>query len=605
MLASCSTSKTTTTATSTTTTLINTTTSTPIYTIPPTSTATTTATTTAVTGNWWDSLGTPQYGGYLVLRDATDIVSYDPNDSTTGDYNALWMEKLFQDDWTTNPTTFDFKIDWTPPSLAQSLLIDTYEFTDPNTLVLHVHHGIHWQNIPPVNGRELIASDIVYHFDREYGLGGGFKPGPLEGAATITTEVSSVTAPDNYTVVMKWKITNPEFIMETLESTGPDCSIECPEAVQEWGNLNDWHHAVGSGAYLMQDYVSGTSLTVVKNPSYWRNDPRYPQNQLPYINKITVLIIPDEATALSGLRTGKIDAIDNISYTDATNLKNASPQLLQVSMPSQAANTVDPRNDKAPFNNIIVREAMQMAIDLPTIANTYYNGSCTPYPSSLSSQYLNVSGWGFSYPQWPADLQAQYAYNPTQAKALLTQAGFPNGFNTDCVADAASDLSLLQIVKSYFAAVGINMSITTMETTAWNNYVFYAHSNDALSYRATGTLGAHFEPFAQLYYSFNSGWITDADMVNDPTFDAFYTNAMNATSIAAYQQQLLGANEYVAQQHYSISLLQPLVYGVYWPWFKGYNGQCFAISGGSYPNMGKYYLDQFWIDSALKTSMGK
>jgi peptide/nickel transport system substrate-binding protein len=534
-----------------------------------------------------------------------NIVCFDPNTSNAGNYSALWMEKLFQDDWTTNPTTFDFKIDWTPPSLAQGLLCDTYEFTDPSTLILHVHHGIHWQNLPPVNGRELTADDIVYHFDREFGLGGGFKPGIYEGNNTITTEVSSVTSQDTYTVLMKWKISNPEFIMETLESTGPDNSIECPDAVKAYGDLSDWHHAVGSGAYILQDYVSGTSLTVVKNQSYWRNDSRYPDNKLPYIDKITVLIIPDNATALSGLRSGKIDAVDNLSSQEATNLKATNAELLQVTAPSQATSTVDPRNDKAPFNDIRVREALQMAINLPDIAANYYSGTTSPNPSSLSSQYLNVSGWSFPYDQWPQDLKDQYAFNVPQAKALLTAAGFPNGFDTDVVADQASDLALLQIVQNYFAAINVRMTIRTMETTAWNNYVFYSHSNDALSYRATGTLGAHYEPFAQLFYSFNSQWITDACMVNDPVFDAFYTNAMAATTIAGYQKQLVDANKWVAQQHYSISLLQPMVYGVYQPWFKGYNGQCFSISGGSYPNMGKYYLDQFWIDSKLKASMGK
>lgn len=565
---------------------------------------TVTTATTSVTGNWWDSLGTPQYGGDLTLRDSSNIVSFDPNDSTAGNYTSLWMEKLFTDNWTTDPSVFGFKIDWTPPELNQGILVDSYEFTDPNTLVLHIRHGIRWQNITPVNGRELTADDIVYHFDREFGLGGGFKPGPLEGMATITTEVSSVTAPDSYTVVMKWKITNPEFIMETMMSAGPDCNIECPDAVKAYGDLSDWHHSVGSGAYILQDFISGASLTVVKNTSYWRNDPRYPQNQLPYMNKITVLIIPDDATALAGLRAGKIDVVDNLSFKQVADLQSTNPKLESVSMPSNAANTVDPRNDKSPFTDVKVREALQMSINLADIAANYYNGTCSPDPSSLSSQFLTLSGWGFPYDQWPQDLKDQYAFNVPGAKALLTAAGYPTGFTTDCVADNSSDLTLLQIVQSDFKNINVTMKITTMDTPAWNNYVFYSHQNDALSYRATGNLGAHFEPFAQLYYSFNSAWITDACMVNDPVFDAFYTNAMAASSIADYQKQLVDANKYVAEQHYTVSLLQPNVYGVFWPWFKGYNGQAFSVSGGSYPTFNKFYMDTFWIDSNLKASMG-
>ena len=90
------------------------------------------------------------------------------------------------------------------------------------------------------------------------------------------------------------------------------------------------------------------------------------------------------------------------------------------------------RNDKAPFNNLQVREALQEAIDLPTIAQTYYQGNCSPYPSSVSSMYL--TGWGLGlYPTWPAELKATYDYNLAGAKALLAAAGYST-INTDCVA---------------------------------------------------------------------------------------------------------------------------------------------------------------------------
>jgi len=65
----------------------------------------------------------------------------------------------------------------------------------------------------------------------------------------------------------------------------------------------------------------------------------------------------------------------------------------------------------------------QQALDLPTIAKTYYGGTADPYPVSLTSKYL--TGYGFPYDQWPQDLKDQYAYNPTAAKKLLADAGFP------------------------------------------------------------------------------------------------------------------------------------------------------------------------------------
>ena len=62
-----------------------------------------------------------------------------------------------------------------------------------------------------------------------------------------------------------------------------------------------------------------------------------------------------------------------------------------------------------------------------------------------------MTGWGLPYLQWPQSLQQEYAYNPTNAKALLAAAGYPNGFNTTCIQDSAADGNMLLIVQSYFA----------------------------------------------------------------------------------------------------------------------------------------------------------
>ena len=138
------------------------------------------------------------------------------------------------------------------------------------------------------------------------------------------------------------------------------------------GNLDDWHHAIGTGPFILTDYVSGSSAQLVKNPNFWAYDERYPQNKLPYINSIVYLIIPDTATALAALRTGKIEAVDGLLASDAKNLNKTNPEILQVTYPPMAGHSLDLRNDLKPFNDIRVREAMQMAIDLPTIAKTYY-----------------------------------------------------------------------------------------------------------------------------------------------------------------------------------------------------------------------------------------
>jgi len=90
---------------------------------------------------------------------------------------------------------------------------------------------------------------------------------------------------------------------------------------------------------------------------------------------------------------------------------------LQATEPLGNAITVDPRNDVAPFTDIRVRKALQMAIDLPSLAKNYYGGSADPYPSSLTSRYL--TGWGLPYEEWPQTLKDEYAYNRRQLKVVV------------------------------------------------------------------------------------------------------------------------------------------------------------------------------------------
>ena len=65
------------------------------------------------------------------------------------------------------------------------------------------------------------------------------------------------------------------------------------------------------------------------------------------------------------------------------------------------------------------------------IASSYYEGYATPWPASLTENQMGIGGWEDPYPQWPADVQAQYTFDTALSKQMLAQAGFPNEFNTD------------------------------------------------------------------------------------------------------------------------------------------------------------------------------
>ncbi len=539
----------------------------------------------------------------MVIRTKADLTNWDPYYGITfKSIKCAYMESLFTDDWTLDPSVVDLTINYRPQEYVKGALAESWEFTDPNTFVYHIRKGVHWQDIYPANGREFTADDVVFHFGRIFGLGAGFtKPSPVQGSSFPYQSVISVTATDKYTVVFKWSVSNPEYILESLHPLISVFNFENPEAVKLWGDVNDWHHAIGTGPFILKDFVSGSSATLVKNPNYWGYDERYPQNKLPYIDKLHVLIIPDDATAIAALRTGKIEALAELASVQARSIQKTNPEILQVSGSLTAGLSIDPRNDVKPFNDIRVRKAMQMALDLRTIAESYFLGSADPYPSSITSPAMAGAGWGFPYSEWPQDLKDEYAYDPSAAKKLLANAGYPTGFKTNIVADATSDKDLLQIVKSYFADVGIDMEIKIVDSATFSSFVLTNHKQDALAHRPTGRLAMTWQPIVQLNF-----WRTTITfnymMLSDPALDAFYNNAMASTTIAGVKKAVRDANEYITRQHCTISLVVPKQYNLYQPWLKGYAGQCSAVYDGVLMN---FYPARFWIDQNMKKSMGR
>jgi len=500
-----------------------------------------------------------------------------------------------------DPAVFNFRLGFTPNDYIKGTLALSWEYSDPGTIVVHLRQGIHWQDIPPANGREFTADDVVWDIHRMYGGGDGFtKPSPF--ITTVWTDLKSATAIDKYTVVFAWKTPNPEIIDETMHSPGVDTCMVNREAVQQWGDVNNWHRAIGTGAFMISDYVSGSSLTVVRNPNYWGYDERYPQNKLPYADAVKDLVIPDSATALAALRTGKIDALDNNSLTTAKDIQKTNPEIIQYKVPAGGGLSVDVKNDAKPFNDVRVRQAMQMAIDLQTISSSYYGGDTPPYPATLTTRYM--TGWGFPYEQWPQDLKDQFAYNPTGAKKLLSDAGYPNGFQTNIVADNTGDLDLLQIVKSYFLAVGIDMSVKLMDNASWTTTVQNGHKYDQIAYRASGSLALNSEPTRHVLL-FQTGQARNYQMISNPDYDALYAKAQAATSVDQVKEIVRQGNEIFARQHFMISLLIPNIYVLYQPWFKGFNGsQGVVAGGGAGPNMIGFYWPRLWLDQKLKQSLG-
>lgn len=572
------------TKTTTTTTLTTTPTTTPITQITtiPTTKASTTATT--ITGKWWDEFGQPQYGGTVNLRlNADPILDLWTSPSGTAAY-FYYYELLAMSDWTLDRNIFAFQGSYTPVEYRVGLLAESWEQPDLQTIIFHMHQGIRWQDISPVNARELTADDVEYTFNWLFGFGGGFEGSPYWISRTQYEMISTVTATDKYTVSFKAKAPTIAMLYSLLDQL-----IGVPviphEIVEKWGGFADWRHNIGSGPFILSDYVSGSSLTLDKNLNYWGYDQRYPANKLPYVDTVKILILPDDATALAALRTSKIDLIEAVSWDKAKSLSNTNPSLQQVSIPPSSVYGMRIRVDKTPFTDVRVRQAMQMAIDNETIAETYYGGTASGIPYGLIGPVMGPRLYT-PYTEWPNDVQEGHSYNPDGAKKLIADSGYPNGFKTNVVVRSSDDLDLVQVVKAYLADIRVDMEIKVMDPTSFTAFV-RAKKTDQMCWYHVGAYG--FPPLQSVRQYFSQHTINYGN-VNDPVYDQIFDNANNTLDQEEQYRLVKEADAYATANYWCVMLPPYGTFNIFQPWLKGYSGETVTA----------YYYARIWIDQNSK-----
>jgi ABC-type transport system substrate-binding protein len=148
------------------------------------------------------------------------------------------------------------------------------------------------------------------------------------------------------------------------------------------------------------------------------------------------------------------------------------------------------------------------------------------------------------------------------------------------------------------------MEIRPMATADWVDFVMTERKHDQMVHLPAGHLGHSAAPLRDLT-RFQTGASANYGMVSDPVCDALYAKVMAATSVDEMKNVMRDASEYVARQHFAISVLQPLTYSLCQPWLKGFNAQFGSTWGAAAgPGMLSFYLARFWIDRGLKKSMG-
>ena len=546
----------------------------------------------------------PEYGGIITFARRGDpphcdsFFSHAPGVVTSG-----VAEKLVHGNWGIDRDERDFRTGFNPPSAMIGQLAESWEQPNDTTYIFNIRQGVHWHDKPPMNGRELTAKDIEYNYQRYTGLGSGFtEPSPYIGDLLTREPWESITATDKWTVVFKLKRPSATALRTIFDSAYN--FIYPPEVIEQYGDLKDCKNLVGTGPFMLTELVEGSSATWMKNTDYWGYDEKYPENRLPYVDELRGLIMPEDSTRLAALRTGKIDYLGHlgtsqiftIDEAESLRLTNPEIELHTFVLRSENSFVAGIRPDNPPINDLEVRIAMQKALDLETINNTYFRGWADWKPMGING--TGLKGYHIPFDEWPEDLKREYTYDPEGAEALLDEAGYPRGadgirFKTVLNHLDRWDLGFRELVASYWAEIGVDIEIREMDGTKIGAMI-REHTYEGI---ADGTPGYEEGPLKQVaWFTSDSSW--NPPNVSDPVYDAMIEAAEAATG-EEQKRLITEADMYVIKNHWFIWGGRAPQFSANQPWLIGHNGE---MALGTMDFIGPFA--RFWIDSELKEAMG-
>lgn len=385
----------------------------------------------------------PVAGGTFVYARGADSVGLDPINIVDGESIRV-THAIFE-------TLFEYDEDLElQPKLAKS-----YETSkDGKTWTITLKEGIEFHDGTPFD-----AEAVVFNFERwmdpnnPYHIGdfpyypflyGGFKgdDGHL---------VQEVTAINSYKVEIKLTEEVAPFISYLAV---PMFGIASPQAIKE-NPEKFYENPVGTGPFTFDSWSRNDKIVLKKNENY------HVEGQ-PYLDEMIFTVVPDNGARVNALQTGEVDMIDGMNPEDA-DMVESHDGLNIVKRPSFTNGYMMFNTEKAPFDDVLVRRAVNMAIDKESIVEGFYNGY-----AEVAEQPIPPVLWGYN------DEIEVDAFNVEEAKALLKEAGYEDGFKTEIWTMSnprpyiPQPMKIAEAIQSNLEDIGIEAEIVSYE---WATYL--------------------------------------------------------------------------------------------------------------------------------------
>lgn len=370
-----------------------------------------------------------QTDGELIVGHHVDPVTLDLLDSTTAAFQSVSAHIVEQ------LVIFETETLDVIPWLAES-----FEWIDGTTLEIRLREGISFTNGEPLDGEAVrvsldrLTSSEAYSFFLEPDV---YQETQIIDDLTVHVLLSRPYAP----------------FVGFLARGG---AVVPPVYYQDVGTEGFGQEPIGTGPFVLSEWIHDDHITLTRNEEYWNG--QHP------LATITYRVIPEDTARVAALTAGEIHIALNVPVSGVSQIEESDGNSV-VTTPGlrKFATFFDTRSaDPETLGDVRVRTALNMAVDKVAIAESVFEGAAVP----LQGQWQVEGEPGFN-----PDI-SMFEYNPEEAMRLLTEAGYPDGFElqlTYTVGRYPMDTELGQIVASYLEQVGITVNQRPLEYGAFLN----------------------------------------------------------------------------------------------------------------------------------------